>query len=245
MTALHLPRHIAIIMDGNGRWAKKRHLPRVAGHKAGVDVVREVVKLCVEKKIEVLSLFAFSSENWQRPTQEVNYLMDLFINALKRESKKLHKQNIQLRMMGDRLRFEKKLREQMDAAEQLTQHNTGLKLIIAANYGGQWDMTEAMRSVAEDIEQGKMKSQDISVELIHQRLGTKELPHPDLFIRTSGEKRISNFMLWQLAYTELYFTDVLWPDFNAEEFEKALEFFQSRERRFGLTSEQLRAPEHA
>ncbi len=233
------PRHIAVIMDGNGRWAKKRHLPRVAGHKAGVDAVREIVKACAEKKIEVLTLFAFSSENWQRPTQEVNYLMELFITALKQEVKKLHKQNIQLRIVGDRDRFERKLREQIDKAEKLTANNTGLKLIIAANYGGRWDIVEAMRNLAVEVEQGKLKSHEISPALIQEKLSLADLPEPDLFIRTSGEQRISNFLLWQLAYSELYFTDMLWPDFNAAELDKALAFFANRERRFGCTSEQL------
>lgn len=245
MTINTLPRHIAIIMDGNGRWAKQRNLPRVAGHKVGVDAVRETVKACVEKKIEVLTLFAFSSENWQRPAQEVNYLMQLFITALKREVKKLHKQNIQLRIVGDRERFEKKLRQQMQEAEELTANNTGLKLVIAANYGGRWDITEAMRQIASDIEQGKLTSQDISAELVQNKVALADLPEPDLFIRTSGEQRISNFLLWQIAYTELYFTDVLWPDFNAAELDNALAFFANRERRFGCTSEQLRMQEYA
>jgi undecaprenyl diphosphate synthase len=240
-----LPRHIAIIMDGNGRWAKQRHLPRVAGHKAGVDAVRNTVKYCAEKNIEVLTLFAFSSENWRRPEQEVNYLMDLFIMALEREAKKLHKQNIQLQIVGDRARFDTKLALQMEKAEKLTANNTGLKLIIAANYGGQWDITEACRQIAVDIEQGKMTSQTITSELIHSRLTTAGIPDPDLFIRTSGEQRISNFMIWQLSYSELYFSDVLWPDFNDKELDKALAFFAGRERRFGLISEQLRAEQHA
>lgn len=240
-----LPRHIAVIMDGNGRWAKQRHLPRVAGHKAGVDAVRETVKVCVEKKIEVLTLFAFSSENWQRPEQEVNYLMELFITALKREIKKLHKQNIQLRIIGDRSRFDEKLCQQIDIAEQMTASNTGLKLVIAANYGGRWDIHNAMRDIAIDIEQGKLTHHNISPELIQSKLTQADLPDPDLFIRTSGEQRISNFILWQLAYTELYFTETLWPDFNTAELEKAFLFFENRERRFGCTSEQLKAKDYA
>jgi undecaprenyl diphosphate synthase len=239
-----LPRHIAIIMDGNGRWAKQRHLPRIAGHKAGVDAVRATVKWCAEKKIEVLSLFAFSSENWRRPIDEVSHLMDLFMMALQREAKKLHKQNIQLRIIGDRSRFSEKLRAQMREVEALTADNTGLKLLIAANYGGQWDITEAMRQLAVDVAAGTLKSADISAELIHSKLSTAGLPDPDLFIRTSGEQRISNFLMWQLSYAELYFTDVLWPDFNADELEKALAYFTGRERRFGHISEQLRANQH-
>lgn len=239
MTTNTLPRHIAIIMDGNGRWAKKRFLPRIAGHKVGVDAVREVIKNCVEKKIEVLSLFAFSSENWQRPEQEVSFLMNLFITALKREVKKMHEQNIQLRVIGDRAQLDERLQEQIREAEKLTANNTGLKVIIAANYGGRWDITEAVRKIAIDVEQGKITSQNISPELIHNKLTLDDVPHPDLFIRTSGEQRISNFFLWQLAYCELFFSEVLWPDFDAAELNKALDFFANRERRFGCISEQL------
>ncbi|HSW69616.1 MAG TPA: isoprenyl transferase [Gammaproteobacteria bacterium] len=234
-----LPRHIAIIMDGNGRWAKQRMLPRAAGHKAGVDAVKQIVKACAEKKIEVLTLFAFSSENWRRPEQEVNYLMDLFISALEREAKKLHEQNIKLYFIGDRTRFDKKLQQYMQEAEQLTVSNTGLTLVIAANYGGQWEITDAVRKLASDIEQGRLTSQQISSELIENKLATACLPLPDLLIRTGGEQRISNFLLWQLAYSELYFTNVYWPDFNVEELEKALTFYVNRERRFGYISEQL------
>lgn len=243
MTSLQnstVPRHIAIIMDGNGRWAKSRFLPRVAGHKVGVDVVRQIVKSCVKHKIEVLSLFAFSSENWRRPPQEVSYLMKLFIKSLDKESKKLHKQNIQLRVIGDRSHFDEKLQRTMTNVETLTQHNTGLKLIIAANYGGQWDICKAMLEIATQIQQQNLQLSDISPELIHAKLTTADLPDPDLLIRTSGEQRISNFMLWQLAYSEIYFTDTLWPDFNEEEFEKALTFYSNRERRFGFISEQIK-----
>lgn len=234
-----LPRHIAIIMDGNGRWAKKRFLPRVAGHKAGVDSVRKAVKLCVEHQIEVLSLFAFSSENWRRPIEEVDYLMGLFLSALEREAKKLHEQNIQLRIIGDRSRFDAVLQKQMENAEQLTKNNTGLKLVIAANYGGQWDIAFSMQKIAEAIQKGNLQAHEVTPELIQSNLATADLPNPDLLIRTSGEQRISNFMLWQLAYAELYFTDVLWPDFDEKEMEKALAYFGERERRFGVTSEQL------
>lgn len=245
MNKTTLPRHIAVIMDGNGRWAKQRHLPRVAGHKAGVEAVRNTVKYCAERNIEVLTLFAFSSENWRRPAQEVSYLMDLFIVALEREAKKLHKQNIQLRIIGDRSRFDEKLQNQMLKAEDLTAANTGMKLVIAANYGGQWEIAEACRQLAAEIAAGKITGSDISAALIQTKLVTADLPDPDLFIRTSGEQRISNFMIWQLAYAELYFTDVLWPDFGAHELDKALAFFAGRERRFGCTSEQLRAEKHA
>lgn len=234
-----MPRHIAIIMDGNGRWAKKRFLPRVAGHKAGVDAVRKTVKFCVEHKIEALSLFAFSSENWRRPIEEVDYLMGLFLSALEREAKKLHEQNIQLRIIGDRSRFDAALLAQMDNVEKLTANNSGLKLIIAANYGGQWDIVTAVQKITHAVQQGMLQIKDISPEHIQKQLATQDLPNPDLLIRTSGEQRISNFMLWQLAYAELYFTQVLWPDFDEVELEKAILFFSERERRFGLISEQL------
>ena len=240
-----LPRHIAIIMDGNGRWAKRRFLPRIAGHKAGVDTVREIVKACAKKKIEVLTLFAFSSENWQRPEEEVSFLMKLFLATLEREARKLHEQNIQLRVIGDRSRFNETLRQFMQNAEELTANNTGLKLVIAANYGGRWDICEAAKKLAVRIEQGQLKSEQITSEMINAILSLSDLPAPDLFIRTSGEQRISNFLLWQLAYTELYFTDVYWPDFTAEELEKALTFYAKRERRFGCTSEQIKREEHA
>lgn len=234
-----VPQHIAIIMDGNGRWAKQRYLPRIAGHKAGVESVRAVVRLAVEKNIQALTLFAFSSENWQRPLPEINFLMDLFLSALQREAGKLHQQNVRIRIIGNRLQLNEKLQQQILAAEQLTGNNTGLTLQIATNYGGQWDITEAVRCLARAIEQGRLSSQDISPTLIESHLSFSDLPLPDLFIRTSGEQRISNFMLWQIAYTELYFTDVFWPDFNRVEFEKALDFYANRERRFGKTSEQM------
>lgn len=232
-----IPRHIAIIMDGNGRWAKQRLLPRVAGHKAGAEAVRRVVKRCVEMKVEVLTLFAFSSENWKRPITEISYLMDLFISALKREAEKLHEQNVQLRIIGDRTRLDEKLCKQIITAEQLTAKNTGLKLVLAVNYGGRWDIADTLRQIATQIEAGHLTSAQITPELIQEKIALSELPEPDLLIRTSGEQRISNFMLWQLAYTELYFTNVFWPDFNGEELEKACAFFANRERRFGTAPE--------
>jgi undecaprenyl diphosphate synthase len=239
MNTAALPRHIAIVMDGNGRWAKQRHLPRVAGHRAGVDTVRDIIAACVKKNIEVLSLFAFSSENWQRPPSEVSFLMDLFLTALEREAVKLHKQNIRLTIIGDRQRFNEKLQQQINHTEKLTAMNTGLKLVVAVNYGGRWDICEAVKKLAQAVEQGQLTSAAITPELIDQTISLNDLPPPDLFIRTSGEQRISNFMLWQLAYTELYFTDTLWPDFNAQELDKALHYFATRERRFGYTGEQL------
>lgn len=231
MSARLFPRHIAIIMDGNGRWAKQRRLPRIAGHRAGAKVVRQIINSCVEKKVEALTLFAFSSENWQRPAPEVNYLMNLFIIVLKREVKKLHEQNVQLRILGDRSRFNERLRDQMTQAERLTAENTGLKLVIAANYGGRWHISEALRRIAEDIERGTISSKEVTLELIQKRIALADFPDPDLLIRTSGEQRISNFLLWQLAYTQLYFTDVFWPDFNDTELNKALVFFANRSRR--------------
>jgi len=236
-----LPRHIAIIMDGNGRWAKKRFLPRVAGHKAGLEALRKVATLALERGISALTLFAFSSENWRRPPYEVTYLLDLFLSMLENEVQKLHEQGIELSVIGDCSRFSDKLQKQIIRAQDLTAGNTKLKLIIAANYGGQWDLTQAMRRIGEKIEAGEISSQAISSELISQHLALGGLPSPELFIRTSGEQRISNFLLWDLAYTELYFTDVLWPDFNEAEFDKALQFFAGRERRFGCTSEQLKS----
>lgn len=232
-----IPRHIAIIMDGNGRWARQRHLPRVAGHKAGYEAVRRVVRGCVEKQVEVLTLFAFSSENWKRPITEVSYLMDLFITALKREAQKLHEQNVQLHVIGDRSRLDQKLQKQIIKVEELTAKNTGLKLVVAVNYGGRWDIGETMRQIAVEIERGHLSSEQISLELIQKKMALADFPEPDLLIRTSGEQRISNFMLWQLAYTELYFTPVFWPDFNLEELDKAFRFFANRERRFGMAME--------
>lgn len=238
-----LPRHIAVIMDGNGRWAKQRHLPRFIGHKAGVDTVRRLVSDCVQKHIEVLTLFAFSSENWKRPFQEVSYLMQLFRGVLSREIKKCQEQNIQLRFIGDRNRFDDHLQEKMHEAEVLTANNTGLKLVIAVNYGGQWDIQQAVQRMVKDIQNHLLTADAITAEWIEKRLSLADCPPPDLLIRTSGEQRLSNFMLWQCAYTELYFTPVYWPDFTLEEFEKALDHFKNRERRFGLTGEQLESKE--
>ncbi len=234
-----LPEHIAIIMDGNGRWAKRRLLPRIAGHKAGAEAARQVIKLCVKHHIKVLSLFAFSSENWRRPAAEVSFLMELLLSALEREVGSLQEHNIQLRFIGDRVRFSDKLRQKIAEVEHLTSQNNGMVLIIAADYGGQWDVCQAVRRIAESVEAGQLSSAEITVEKITKHLAFPDLPHPDLFIRTSGELRISNFMLWQLAYTELYFTDIFWPDFNEAELEKALAQYAKRERRFGYSSDQL------
>jgi undecaprenyl diphosphate synthase len=243
MNASHMPRHIAIIMDGNGRWAKKRHLPRIAGHKAGLQAAREIVESCIKKNIEVLTLFCFSSENWRRPPDEVSYLMDLFITILERDAKKLHEKNVHLRVIGDRARLNEKLLKQIQKVETLTANNTGLKLLLAVDYGGQWDITEAVRKIAARVRDQTLQEADIDANCIRQYLSFSDLPDPDLFIRTSGEIRISNFLLWQLAYTELYFTNIFWPDFNTEELDKALIYFADRERRFGFTGEQLQKGE--
>lgn len=232
-----VPTHIAVIMDGNGRWARKRFLPRVAGHKRGVETVRTLVKKCATLNVKYLTLFAFSSENWRRPDDEVTFLMGLFMDALKREVQKLHENNIRLILIGDRSKFSDALNEQINASEQLTAGNTGLTLTIAANYGGRWDILQAVNRM-------QLASPDIAGQLteedINQYLSMHYAPEPDLFIRTGGEKRISNFLLWQLAYTELYFTDILWPDFDDKAIEEAIKSYQQRERRFGRTSEQLK-----
>ncbi len=234
-----IPRHVAIIMDGNGRWAKKRLMPRIAGHSAGAETVRKVIQACIDKKIEVLTLFAFSSENWKRPEKEVNRLMDLFSIVLTRDSKKLDKQNARLKVIGDRTAFSSKLQEKIVNAEKLTEKNSGLTVVVAANYGGRWDILNAVRQIAEQASEGEISASDIDHKMLESRLALYEYPEPDLFIRTGGEKRISNFLLWQLAYTELYFTETLWPAFSEAEFNEALDCFSSRQRRFGRTSEQV------
>jgi len=240
-----IPKHVAIIMDGNGRWAQKRGLPRVAGHKAGVETVRSVIQTCVEKGIEVVTLFAFSSENWRRPEKEVTLLMSLFLMALQREVKKLHKNEVQLRIVGDVSAFDNKIQEQIKKAEALTKDNKSLVLNIAANYGGQWDITQSVKLLAEKVESGVLKADDITSDLISQNLCMSDLPEPDLFIRTGGEQRVSNFLIWQLAYSELYFTDTLWPDFDHQAFEEALSSFAGRQRRFGHTGEQIEKMKNA
>lgn len=236
-----VPQHVAVIMDGNGRWAKQRFMPRIAGHRAGVEAAREIIKACAKKNIKVLTLFAFSSENWRRPLQEVGYLMELFITSLEREITGLHQNNVQLRFIGDRSRFNEKLYKKITEGEELTRHNTGMVLIIAADYGGQWDICQAVSKLAKEVEAGKLSSNDITPEHIAKYLSFADLPDPDLFIRTSGEVRISNFMLWQLAYAELYFTNIAWPDFDEKELDKALAQFANRERRFGHSSDVVTA----
>jgi undecaprenyl diphosphate synthase len=227
-------------MDGNGRWARKRFLPRVAGHKHGVETVRDLVKQCAKRNVKYLTLFAFSSENWRRPEDEVSFLMSLFMDALKREVAKLHENNIRLVLIGDRSRFNDELVKQIEAAEKLTANNTGLTLTIAANYGGRWDILQATNQmIAENLNKHSSKTGPFTEEDLAPHLAMHYAPEPDLFIRTGGEKRISNFLLWQLAYTEFYFTDTLWPDFNEQAFQAAIISYQQRERRFGRTSEQL------
>ncbi|MES9817139.1 MAG: isoprenyl transferase [Candidatus Thiodiazotropha sp.] len=235
-----LPRHIAIIMDGNGRWAKKRGLPRYAGHPAGVEAVRGVVEACVELQIPVLTLFAFSSENWQRPQKEVNLIMDLFLRSLKKEVRRLDRNHVKLKVIGDRSDFATNLQAQIDEAEQQTASNQGLLLQVAANYGGRWDITQAAKRLAEQVQRGEIAPDQIDEERFSRHLCITNLPEPDLFIRTGGEQRISNFLLWQCAYTELYFTDLLWPDFNRKALDEALHDFSRRQRRFGRTGDQVR-----
>ena len=231
-----IPKHIAVIMDGNGRWARKRFLPRIAGHARGAEMVRDLVKCCSDIKVEYLTLFAFSTENWRRPAEEVSFLMGLFMSALKREVRNMNQNNVKLIVIGDRSRFNADLIAQIEEAEQLTANNSGLVLSIAANYGGRWDMLQAVNKMqlAQPEYIGAYQEEHLT-----PYLSMNYAPEPDLFIRTGGESRISNFLLWQLAYSELYFTDTLWPDFNEEALNLAIQSYQKRERRFGRTSEQL------
>lgn len=234
-----LPRHVAIIMDGNGRWAQQRKLPRVLGHEVGVKAAQEIIKEAIKKEIEVVTLFAFGMENWGRPSEEVNFLMTLFLKTLKHETLKLHKNNVQLHVIGDPSLLNEDLQKQILESQNLTANNTGLKLVIAINYSGRWDIFEGVKKIVAQIITHELTLEQLSMAQFQKTLSLANLPEPDLFIRTSGERRISNFFLWQLAYTELYFTDVLWPDFDISVFEQALEFYASRQRRFGLISEQI------
>jgi len=236
---MNLPRHIAIIMDGSGRWAKQRLLPRTAGHIQGIDSVREIVTLCVKKKIPILTLWAFSTENWRRPKSEVSFLFDLILKYLRKELQTLHENDICLKIIGDRSRLTLELQEAIHHAETLTQHNTGLKLNVALNYGGRWDIVQAIQTLSKDVLAGNLKVDELTEGRIQEYLSLSDCGDPDLLIRTSGEYRISNFLLWQFAYTELYFTDTLWPDFRERQFEDALKAFTKRQRRFGFTSEQI------
>ena len=239
--AANVPRHIAIIMDGNGRWAKKRFLPRVAGHKRGVETVREMIKACIKRNVSYLTLFAFSSENWRRPAEEVSFLMQLFLRALEEEVSRLHENGVCLRVIGELSKFEPRLIEVIRSAEALTANNTKLTLTIAANYGGRWDIMQAVdKMLAAQPEQRS----GFSENELEQHLALNYGPEPDLFIRTGGEERISNFLLWQLAYSEFYFTETLWPEFDTAALDLAISSYQKRERRFGRTSEQLTSTEH-
>ena len=233
------PRHIAIVMDGNGRWAKARLRPRTIGHRAGAAAVNRCIDWCIDHGIEALTLFAFSSENWRRPAEEVGALMQLFLRALSREVDELARRKVRLRFIGDRQAFSPELQERMSKGEALTLGNDGLQLSIAANYGGRWDIAQAARRLASDVASGVVPADRVDERTLASYLSLEDLPEPDLFIRTGGDRRISNFLLWQLAYSELFFTDTLWPDVNATTLDQALADFSARERRFGMTSDQL------
>jgi len=238
-----LPRHLAVIMDGNGRWAARRRRPRMIGHRAGARAVNLCIDFCLERGISALTLFAFSSENWGRPEDEVGALMKLFLNALEREVVELDRRGVRVRFIGERARFGARIRERMQAAEAQTAGNARLALNIAASYGGRQDIAMAARSLARDVAEGRLRPDDIDEAAVAARVALADLPPPDLFIRTGGDMRISNFLLWQLAYTELWFTDTLWPELDAATLSRALDDFASRERRFGLTGEQAAAME--
>jgi undecaprenyl diphosphate synthase len=233
-----VPRHIAIIMDGNGRWATQRRLPRVAGHTRGVDAVRSVVEACVARGVEFVTLFAFSSENWRRPTDEVSFLMRLFVTALEREVARLHANGIRLRVVGDLSMFNERIQDLIRRAETKTARNTRLTLTIAANYGGRWDIMQATRKLV-DASVAAGEAVPVTEDTVSQYLAMNYAPEPDLFIRTGGEQRVSNFLLWQLAYAEFYFTDTYWPDFDADALNRAIASYSDRERRFGRTSAQV------
>ena len=240
--AAALPAHIAIIMDGNGRWAQQRRRPRLIGHRAGARAVNLTIDHCLERGITALTLFAFSSENWGRPAEEVDGLMKLFLGALDREVDELHRRGVRIRFIGERSRFSAGIAQRMAKAEQHTAANTHMTLTIAASYGGRQDIANACRALAVEAAAGRLDPAQIDEALIHAHTALADLPAPDLFIRTGGDTRISNFLLWQLAYTELWFTDVLWPDFDGAVLQQALDDFAHRERRFGLTSAQVSAP---
>lgn len=228
-----VPRHLAIIMDGNNRWARGKMLGGVAGHKAGVKALRTTVETCARAGVEVVTLYAFSSENWQRPEEEVRSLLDLFSWALTKEVHKLVKNNLRLRVIGDRSGFSESIQASIERAEALTADNDGMLIVVAANYGGQWDITQAARRLAREVARGRLRPDQITTERMNQHMALSDLPPPDLCIRTAGEQRLSNFLLWQLAYAELYFSPVLWPDFDANALHEALLDFAGRQRRFG------------
>ena len=234
-----LPRHLAVLMDGNGRWAQQRLRPRIIGHRAGARAVNVCIDFCLERGIRALTLFAFSSENWGRPQEEVGALMKLFMGALDREVEELHRRGVRVRFIGERDRFSPVIRERMQAAEAQTGANTKLDLVIAASYGGRQDIAQAARTLATEVAAGTLRAEDIDEAAVGARLSLADLPAPDLFIRTGGDHRISNFLLWQLAYTELWFTDLLWPELDHATLQLALDDYAGRERRFGLTSAQV------
>jgi undecaprenyl diphosphate synthase len=238
--ATSVPRHLAVIMDGNGRWAKQRGRPRTLGHRAGARAVNLCIDWCIERGVGALTLFAFSSENWQRPPDEVSALMGLFLRALDREVEELHRRRVRLRFIGERGHFSADLQRRMNQAEALTAENRGLNLSIAASYGGRWDITRAAQRLAARVVAGELSVEDISEQRLDEAMSLSELPAPDLFLRTGGDQRVSNFLLWQLAYTELYFTETLWPDLSRAVLDEAVAAYASRERRFGRTSEQLK-----
>ncbi len=238
-TALAIPDHVAIIMDGNGRWAKRRDEPRHKGHRQGVKSVKNIVRACLRNNIRYLTLFAFSSENWKRPRKEVGLLMDLFLVVLDGEIRELDESGVQLRFIGDRNHIPADIQRAMEDAETQTASNNTLTLVIAVSYGGRWDITQAAQRLAEQVKSEEVNVEDITEESLAENISTVDIPAPDLFIRTGGEHRISNFLLWQLAYTELYFTDTLWPDFNEMAFSMALKDYARRQRRYGMTSEQM------
>lgn len=235
-----IPQHIAIIMDGNGRWAQQQGKSRVVGHKAGVESVRSCVTTARKLGVKALTLFAFSSENWQRPEKEVSVLMDLFMFVLTREVKRLHKNDIKFQVIGDLSRFSEKLQKKIAQSQQLTEHNTGMVLSVAANYGGRWDIVNAAKKLSQQVIANELTVDDINENSLHQHTCLATLPELDLLVRTGGDYRISNFLLWQAAYAELYFTDTLWPDFDEQQFKKSISIFSQRERRFGLTGEQVK-----
>jgi undecaprenyl diphosphate synthase len=238
-SAASVPQHIAVIMDGNGRWANARHLPRVVGHERGVSALRHVVEACMRRGVRFLTVFAFSSENWRRPEEEVSFLMTLFGKALEREVKELHANGVRLHVIGDRTAFGKKLSAMIERAEQVTQDNDQFHLTVAANYGGRWDVLQAMQAMLRARPDLAATPDRITEEDLAPHLSMHFAPEPDLFIRTGGEERISNFLLWQMAYSEFYFTECFWPDFDAEELDRAIASYQQRERRFGRTSAQV------
>jgi len=232
--AKYLPEHIAIIMDGNNRWAKGRGLPVKSGHRHGAETAREIAFSCVRRKIPCLTLFAFSSENWMRPAQEIQGLMALFLSVLQRdEVNQFHKANVRLSFIGNRGSFSGHIQGSMAEVEELTRNNTGTRVTVAADYGGRWDIANAMRLIAEQVRDSGLDTEAIDIDLVHSFTQLSELPEPDLCIRTGGERRISNFLLWQFAYTEFHFTECLWPDFSETELQRAIDDFASRQRRFG------------